>query len=50
MIGGVRPLVERNGRTDLEVVIAEIMEDKITADFSESGFTSKAAVGAKQDG
>ncbi|MBC8200652.1 MAG: DNA-directed RNA polymerase subunit omega [Planctomycetes bacterium] len=49
MIDGARPLVERNGRTDLEVVIAEIMEDKITADYSESGFESKAAVGAKQD-
>jgi len=34
IIDGARPLVERNGRTDLEVVIDEILSDKITADFS----------------
>ena len=34
IIDGARPLVERNGRTDLEVVIDEILHDKITADFS----------------
>lgn len=33
ILDGARPLVERNGRSDLEVVIAEIMEDKITIDF-----------------
>ena len=41
IIDGSRPLVEREGRTDLEVVIAEIMEDKITADYSETGFELK---------
>ncbi|MCL4209792.1 MAG: DNA-directed RNA polymerase subunit omega [Phycisphaeraceae bacterium] len=30
LIEGARPLVERNGRTDLELVIEEIMQDKIT--------------------
>ncbi|MGI9014682.1 MAG: DNA-directed RNA polymerase subunit omega [Phycisphaerales bacterium] len=33
LIEGARPLVERNGRTDLELVIEEIMQDKITADM-----------------
>ena len=38
IIDGARPLVERNGRTDLELVIDEIMQEKITADFSETGY------------
>jgi DNA-directed RNA polymerase subunit omega len=50
MIDGARPLVERNGRTDLEVVIAEILEDKITPDYSESGYEMKKDVGSKQHG
>ncbi len=29
IIDGARPLVERDGRTDLELVIEEIMQDKI---------------------
>ncbi|MEE2895837.1 MAG: DNA-directed RNA polymerase subunit omega [Planctomycetota bacterium] len=32
IIDGARPLVERNGMSDLEVVIQEIMDDKITID------------------
>ena len=39
VVDGARPLVERQGRTDLELVIAEILEDKITVDFSETGYT-----------
>jgi DNA-directed RNA polymerase subunit omega len=31
---GSRPLVERNGRSDLELVIEEIIQDKITLDFT----------------
>lgn len=34
LMEGGRPLVERNGRTDLEVVIDEIMQDKITLEFA----------------
>ena len=34
IIDGARPLVERNGRTDLELVIEEIRQDKIAPDFS----------------
>jgi DNA-directed RNA polymerase subunit omega len=47
IVDGARPLIEREGRTDLELVIEEIMQDKITADYSESGFIFKQAVGAK---
>jgi DNA-directed RNA polymerase subunit omega len=37
IIDGARPLVERvPGMTDLEVVIAEIMQDKITIDYDAS--------------
>lgn len=39
LIEGARPLVERNGRTDLEVAVAEILEGKITIDFEEVGLT-----------
>lgn len=37
IIDGARPLVDRRGRTDLEVVIEEILQDKIAPDFSETG-------------
>ena len=30
LIDGARPLVERDGRSDLELVIEEIRQDKIT--------------------
>ena len=38
IIDGARPLVEREGRTDLELVIEEICQDKIAPDFSETGY------------
>jgi DNA-directed RNA polymerase subunit omega len=38
VIDGARPLVERQGRTDLELVIDEIMQDKISPDWSETGY------------
>ena len=38
VIDGARPLVERHGRTDLEVVIEEILQGKIAPDFSQSGW------------
>jgi DNA-directed RNA polymerase subunit omega len=37
LIDGARPLVERNGRSDFEVVIDEILQEKITIDFAQSG-------------
>ncbi|MFM1824223.1 MAG: hypothetical protein RI967_2489 [Planctomycetota bacterium] len=33
IIDGARPLVDRNGRSDLELVIEEIMQDKITLEI-----------------
>jgi len=33
LMDGARPLVERNGRNDLEVAIAEIEEGKIALEF-----------------
>ena len=46
IVDGARPLVEREGRTDIEVVIAEIMEDKITSDYHESGYEMEFPVGS----
>lgn len=34
VIDGARPLVERRGRTDLELVVEEIVQGKIEPDFS----------------
>ncbi len=37
LISGARPMVERQkGMTDMEVVIQEILEDKIAIDYEES--------------
>jgi DNA-directed RNA polymerase subunit omega len=33
LMEGARPLVDRNGRSDLELVIEEIMQGKITYEF-----------------
>jgi DNA-directed RNA polymerase subunit omega len=38
LVQGARPLVERKrGMTDMEVVIQEILEDKIAIDYEKSG-------------
>ena len=38
LMDGARPLIERrNGMTDLEVVIEEILHDKIAIDYEGSG-------------
>ncbi len=34
IIDGERPLVDRDGRTDLELIIEEILQGKIEADFT----------------
>ncbi|MFN4242451.1 MAG: DNA-directed RNA polymerase subunit omega [Tepidisphaerales bacterium] len=39
LMQGARPLVERGNMTDLEVVIQEILQDKITINWAESGMT-----------
>ncbi len=38
VVDGARPLVEREGRTDLEVAIEEILQGKIAPDWSETGY------------
>lgn len=37
LMDGARPLVERGHMTDLEVVIQEILQDKIAIDYEASG-------------
>ena len=37
LMDGARPLVERESMTDLEVVIQEILQDKIAIDYEGSG-------------
>lgn len=37
LLDGERPLVDREGRSDLELVMEEILQDKITLKFVESG-------------
>ncbi|MBX3380550.1 MAG: DNA-directed RNA polymerase subunit omega [Phycisphaeraceae bacterium] len=44
LMEGSRPLVERNGRTDLEIVIEEIMSDKITLDFDNASLVETKSV------
>ena len=38
LMDGSRPLVERGNMTDLEVVVQEILQDKIAIDYEQSGF------------
>ncbi len=41
LVHGARPLVERlDGETDIEVVVREIREDKISIDYDASGVTT----------
>jgi len=37
LMDGARPLVDRDNMTDLEVVIQEILQDKIAIDYEASG-------------
>ena len=37
LMDGARPLVDRENMTDLEVVIQEILQDKIAIDYEASG-------------
>ena len=45
LMEGARPLVERHGRSDLEIVIDEILQDKITLQYvpTEPALPSAAA-------
>ena len=48
LMEGARPLVERNGRSDLELVIEEIVQEKITLGWNESSEAETAAGGADE--
>lgn len=37
LMNGARPLVERDNMTDLEIVVQEILQDKIAVDYAASG-------------
>jgi DNA-directed RNA polymerase subunit omega len=37
LMDGARPLVDRGNMTDLEVVVQEILQDKIAIDYEASG-------------
>ncbi len=37
LMDGARPLVDRGNMTDLEVVIQEVLQDKIAIDYEASG-------------
>src|ERR1700709_111944 len=37
LMDGARPLVDRENMTDLEVVVQEILQDKIAIDYAASG-------------
>jgi DNA-directed RNA polymerase subunit omega len=43
LMDGARPLVERDGLTDLETVVQEILQDKITIDYEASGIAPPEA-------
>jgi DNA-directed RNA polymerase subunit omega len=43
LVEGARPLVDRDGRTDLEIVIEEILQDKITLSYDEDASAKRAA-------
>ena len=40
LMDGARPLVDRGNLTDLEVVIQEILQDKIAIDYEGSGLAN----------
>ena len=46
LMDGARPLVERGHLTDLEVVIQEILQDKIAIDYEQSGLDKPAVTTA----
>tara|TARA_R110000868_G_scaffold226872_1_gene479689 strand:+ start:204865 stop:205110 length:246 start_codon:yes stop_codon:yes gene_type:complete len=48
LLDGARPLVSRDGRTDLELVIEEIMQDKITLEYVQDQDGSNTAPAASE--
>ncbi len=43
LINGARPLVERNGRSDLEVIMDEILQGKVGIDMDKSPGINEAS-------
>jgi DNA-directed RNA polymerase subunit omega len=46
LMDGARPLVERGNMTDLEVVIQEVLQDKIAIDYEGSGLDRPEEISA----
>jgi len=46
VVDGARPLIEREGRTDLELVIEEILQDKIAPTWKSEESESESEDGA----
>ena len=44
LMDGARPLVDREGMTDLETVIQEILQDRIAIDYEGSGLATPATL------
>jgi DNA-directed RNA polymerase subunit omega len=44
LMDGARPLVERGNMTDLEVVVQEVLQDKIAIDYEASGLNKPVKV------
>ncbi|MBL9001234.1 MAG: DNA-directed RNA polymerase subunit omega [Phycisphaerae bacterium] len=44
LMEGARPLVPRDGRSDLELVIEEILQDKITLEFDATPYDVSAHI------
>jgi DNA-directed RNA polymerase subunit omega len=50
LIQGARPLVDRNGRSDLEVIIDEILQGKIAIDREKSPAITPAGQALGEEG
>lgn len=49
LMEGARPLIERDGRSDLEVVMEEILQDKITLVWAEEQGSEGQLAGAADE-
>ena len=48
LIEGARPMVERDGRSDLELVIEEIMQDKLVLDWDRSDLPGEPSASVRR--
>jgi len=49
LMDGARPLIEREGRSDLELVIEEILREKIAIDLNKSDLPDDFPIGETRD-